>query len=136
MVCKADRSRVTADPGSRLAAMSSIALRICEHADLHNLCMAIYQQLRGLLPIDSFYVALADRQSEGLHGLLVLDDGHEYPPQSLYVPADERPIEAGPAFLGQAQLAQETSLRRQAGTERSEMCDACRGQVARPGDSP
>lgn len=110
MVCEADRRRAAADPIKRLSAMSRIALRICEHPDLYELCMLVYQRIRDLMAVDAFYVALAEKQSEGLHGLLVLHDGREYPPQSLYVPAHERAADPAPVFLSQLQLEQQVAL--------------------------
>ncbi len=109
MVCEADRSQMTSDPGSRLTALSRIALRICEHPDLHELCRFVYSRVRDQMLVDSFYVALAERESEGLHGLLIIDDGREYPPQSLHVPAHERAAGPAPALLSQLQLEQQVT---------------------------
>ena len=110
MVCEADRSQMTADPGSRLAALSRIALRICEQPDLYELCTYVYHQVHEQLPVDSFFVALADRQSESLHGFLVLDEGREYPPQGLYVATYAHDSDVAPTFLKQAQLEQQMTL--------------------------
>ena len=75
---------------ARLFFLGELARRIGDRIDNRQLGLYVYGELRALMPTDSFFLVQASLQSEGMHGVLVMDEGVEYPPDSIYIePYDE-----------------------------------------------
>ncbi|MGH2409479.1 MAG: GAF domain-containing protein, partial [Chloroflexota bacterium] len=75
---------------ARLLFLGELARRIGDRVDSRRLGLYVYGELRERMAADSFFLAQASRQAEGLHGVLVMDEEVEYPPDSIYIePYDE-----------------------------------------------
>ncbi|HVA93202.1 MAG TPA: GAF domain-containing protein, partial [Chloroflexota bacterium] len=75
---------------TRLSFLGDLARRIGEQRDSRQIGLYVYRQLREHMSTDSFYLAQASLQAEGMHGVLVMDEEVEYPPDSVYIePYDE-----------------------------------------------
>ncbi len=76
------------DPTALL--LEDLAGRIIDQPEPRELALFVYARLRTRMPADSFYVAMASHQAEGLHAVLVMDEDVEYPSSSIYIePYDE-----------------------------------------------
>jgi signal transduction histidine kinase len=88
-----------AEAEARLALIGRVAHRISESPAPKELCVFVYNLLSQALPIDSLYVAVAARQSEVLHGMLIMVNGVEYPPESLIIEDQHVVFGHGPVLL-------------------------------------
>ncbi len=79
---------VAGDPTAHL--LDDLAGRIIDQSEPRGLALYVYSRLQARMAADSFYVAMASHQAEGLHAVLVLDEDVEYPASSIYIePYDE-----------------------------------------------
>ncbi|HXT35832.1 MAG TPA: hypothetical protein VN837_09670, partial [Chloroflexota bacterium] len=75
---------------ARLIFLGELARRIGDQIDSRQLGLYVYGELRAFMPADSFFLVQASLQSEGMHGVLVMDEEVEYPSDSIYIePYDE-----------------------------------------------
>src|SRR5664280_1140814 len=81
---EAENPRLAGKALGRLNAMARVALRICEQPDLPDLGSFVYRQLCGQVPVDVFWLALAEQQSPALRSVLVMEEGRECPPRILH----------------------------------------------------
>lgn len=68
--------------------LQSISVAI-SHLDLGSLLTTVREQVCGLMPVDSFYIALHDREGGQIHLHEVIDDGQYIGAQTLDQPVDE-----------------------------------------------
>jgi signal transduction histidine kinase len=81
-------AQAAGDPTAHL--LDDLAGRIIDQPEPRDLALFVYSRLRTLMPAESFYVAMASQQAEGLHAVLVMDEDVEYPSSSIYIePYDE-----------------------------------------------
>ncbi|HEY8286535.1 MAG TPA: GAF domain-containing protein [Chloroflexota bacterium] len=75
---------------TRVSFLGELARRIGDRLDSRELGQYVYGELREFMSADSFFLVQASLQSEGMHGVLVMDEEVEYPADSICIePYDE-----------------------------------------------
>jgi signal transduction histidine kinase/CheY-like chemotaxis protein len=85
----------------QLSAINRIGLSINSDLDLRGVLNALYEQIRRMVDVDSFYVALYDANTEMLHFPLLIGEGGP-------IELDPRPIREAPGVTGHVIQARKT----------------------------
>lgn len=67
----------------RTAVLNEMARAIGSTIELNDLLELIYKQLSRVIPTDTYYVGLYDRGDQALDLVVVIDDGHRFPPSRI-----------------------------------------------------
>jgi diguanylate cyclase (GGDEF)-like protein len=67
----------------RTAVLNEVARAIGSTIELNDLLELIYKQLSRVIPTDTYYVGLYDPADQALNLVVVIDDGHRFPPSRI-----------------------------------------------------